>query len=162
MTSVEPRKLRAGEFKHSDCVWIQHAFMRGLSSLVEENISWKLSSMADLLDVEVDWEGTGRYRVGIRCGQKLIATCIYQEGGDVEVGDLLRKNLAIVCAVHQAEVEKWCPNSVAGVEATRDTEGWINLVIKFKNGHWFRAAERDADKPEFKAHCIMLYDLPTL
>jgi hypothetical protein len=87
---------------------------------------------------------------------------VYQEGGQVEVNSLLNKNLIIVCAVHQADIEKWCPGAVAGVEATREQDGPIKLVVKFKNGHWLEVAERDADKDEFKAHCLMLYDLPPL
>lgn len=154
--------------RYRGCLEVKNLFMAGLTELVASEISWKLARVNDQLDVEVDWHGDNSYRVGIRLGHKLIATARYQPEGNVEIGSLLSQNLLIVCAVHQAEIEKWCPGAIAGIEATRNAELNTNcppailLVVKFKNGHFIEVSERDADTEEFKAHCLMIYDLPPL
>ncbi len=143
------------------CLRVKELFIKGLTNLVANSPQTILARVNDQLDVEVDSTQSG-YKVGIRCGQKLVASGLYTRGDLVQVGDLLEKNLGILCAVHQAEIEKWCPNSVAGIEATKE-DGEIHLKVKFKNGHWIGVTERDAQKSaEFKAHCLMVYDLPPL
>lgn len=118
------------------------------------------------IDIVVDHSRhiSGVYLVELVLGNKTLSRAVIDwERGFMEIGDLLRKNLGVICVIRQVTIEQWCPNAVKGIEAERDAvTDIVTLTVKFKNGHYIQVPEKEFDSDDFKAHCLMVYDLPPL